>query len=169
MFDTIAIPQRLSYKEFLHAMLYVFASSRRIRRFFLFMIILMSSSQLLGYLTTAKYNFGLASVFLIAKVLVSMMLGGLAFVTILTFILYRTQPHLFNHVSYEFSHWGITRNGEGTLFAKPWRDITGYKESNRFFVIYAGIDPHIIQKSMLGDAEKIDNFRTMLKSNISLR
>ena len=166
MFDTIAIPQRLSYKEFLYAMLYVFVSSRRIRMFFLLMIIIMSSSQLLGYLTAPKYDFGLASVFLIAKVMVCMMLGGLTFVTILTFIVYRMQSHLFKNVSYEFSHWGITRDGEGTVFAKPWRDITRYKESKRFFVIYAGLDPHIIQKSMLGDVERINIFRSMLEENI---
>jgi hypothetical protein len=169
MFETITVPQRLSCKETLSVVLFMYASSRRVRRFILTMIIIHTAGQLFGYVASPGYSFGLYNVLFIVKYLGSFALAGIAFITLLTLIIYRTKPHLFNNISYEFSHWGVTRDGERTEFAKPWRDITKYKESKIFFIIFAGIDPHIIQKSMLGDAKKIDDFRIMLKSNISLK
>ena len=82
--------------------------------------------------------------------------------------IYKSKSYLFKNVSYDFTHWGVVRHGERTDFSKPWRDITKFKETKAFFVLYTGkSDFHIVQKRMLKDLDSLNDFRKLLQQNIS--
>jgi hypothetical protein len=81
--------------------------------------------------------------------------------------IYKRKRYLFNNVSYDFTHWGVVRNGAKTEFSKPWREITRFKETKAFFLLYAGsIDVHIFQKRMFANTEELNDFRQLLLENI---
>lgn len=167
MQNTITVPQRLTYKEFLSAMLYACFISRRLRRYFLFMLIISCASNLLAFLTTARFSFGLHDALFVVFFLGFLTLAGILVLLIITGWIYQKRPDLFNNVLYQFSHWGITREGPNTNFSKPWREIDRFRESTQFFLIYVSkFDVHIIQKKMIGDAGRINIFRSMLEQNV---
>jgi len=167
MQNTITVPQRLTYKEFLSAMLYACFISRRLRRYFWLMLIISCASNLLGFLTTTKFSFTLQDAVFIVFFLGFLALAGMLALLIITWWVYQKRPDLFNNVLYQFSHWGITREGPNTNFSKPWREIDRFKESKQFFLIYVSkFDIHIIQKEMIGDTERINIFRSMLEENV---
>ncbi len=117
-------------------------------------------------LTTAS---GFSFVQLLAGIISGIIL--LSIIVLIVFLLclfiYLARPHLFRNVSYDFTHWGVTRNGKGTEFSKPWREFTGYRETNAFFLLYVGTtDFHFIQKRMLTGPEETDLFRDLLKEKI---
>ncbi|WP_143774282.1 YcxB family protein [Niastella vici] len=167
MQNTITVRQQLTYKEFLNAMLYAFFISRRVRRYFGFMLIISCASNLLGFLTTSKFSFTLQDAAFIVFFIGSLALAGMLALLIITWWVYQKRPDLFNNVLYQFSHWGITREGPNTNFSKPWREIDRFRESKQFFLIYVSrFDVHIIQKKMIGDVERINIFRSMLEANV---
>lgn len=170
MQNTITVPQRLTYKEFLSAMLYVFASSRRARRFLLFLFIAFCSINLLSFITNPTRLLGIGDLENMLMVLGSMPVGGIVFIIIGTFLIYQTRPELFSNVSYHFSHWGVIGELKGGGFSKPWREIYRFKETKQFFLLYiTALDVHIIQKKMIGDVERINIFRSMLEENVGAR
>jgi len=167
MQNTIVVLQELTYKEFLSAILQVFARSRRLRAYLLIFIGMITSSQLLGYLTAPHYSFGLIDLFKMLLIPALMVMGLVIVLTVISYILYRSKPHMFRDVSYEFTHWGVTRYGEEANFSKPWREIKRFKETKQFFLFYIGpVDVHIIQKKLIGDETWINAFRTMLQEQV---
>ncbi|MBS1934789.1 MAG: YcxB family protein [Bacteroidetes bacterium] len=69
-------------------------------------------------------------------------------------------------MTYEFTHWGITRNGEKTEFSKPWRDVKKIKETKSFILFIFHNDFHVIQKRMLKNPDELNAFKEYIKENI---
>jgi hypothetical protein len=164
--DSFSIKQQLTLKQFTAATLLYYFKSKKVRLFFLFITALTLGSFLLGFATTSKQVMvasvlaSLAPIFLLMLVLV-------AFVFFTCIYIYKNKPYLFNNVTYEITHWGVIRHGERTEFSKPWRDISAYRESRNFFLLYvANTDFHIIQKSMFKDDSELNSFRAMLEEKI---
>jgi hypothetical protein len=163
MKNSFTVSQDLSHKEYLSSNLYFVFHSRRLRLYGLYLTGIFLLSLFLGFpakkeeLNLIKLVGSLAPVVFLGVVLI---LG----VILLSFYIYRSRPHLFKNVSYEFTHWGVTRHGEKTEFSKPRREITKIKETKAFFLFYAGIDMHTIPKRVFGTQEELDEFRQFLKN-----
>ena len=71
-------------------------------------------------------------------------------------------------MSYQFNHWGVIRHGDLTEFSKPWREVSKFKESKAFFLLYiSNTDFHIIQKKMINGSDEINKFRDILIAKIN--
>ena len=166
MHESFTIQQNLTFREFLSSTLYYCFSGRLLKRFVLFLIGLTLLTTFLGSATTSDgvrpgtfiYNF--APILLVIPIVV-------IFSFCLCLYIYYGKPYLFHNVSYDFTHWGVVRNGEKTEFSKPWREITKFKETTAFFLLYIGDrDFHIVQKRMLESQERIAAFRQLLQKNL---
>ena len=166
MHDLFTIRQDLTFNEFLSSTLYYCFSGRLFKRFMLFLLGLTLLSSFLEYATTSRevqlgtfiYNF--APIFMIVPIVV-------VFSFFMCLYIYKRKPYLFNNVSYDFTLWGVVRHGEKTEFSKPWCDITKYKETKAFFLLYIGDrDFHIVQKRMLESSVRLDAFRQLLQENV---
>lgn len=167
MQQTFNIPVDLTLKESLDSTFYIYRSSKRVRRYLLLFLIIMIISQTLGWIVSP----GPLTITSVLTILVPMVFMGLfvsLFIAVFSTYIYKSRPYLFRNVNYEFTHWGVTRYGEKTSFSKPWREITRYRESKNFFILYVDkMDFHVIQKRMFQDPFEEANFRDMLKENIT--
>ncbi len=123
-------------------------------------------STFLGFATTSR-GFELATIFYNLVPMVILILIIVVFAFFVCLYIYKSKSYLFNNISYDFTHWGVTRYGEKTEFSKPWRDITKMKETKAFFLLFIGnADFHIIQKRMFAGSEELNSFRQLLQENI---
>jgi len=167
MQSSFTVDLNLTRSEFVSAMFRAYLISRR-ARIALFMIIgVMVFSDITLWTTTAKkpdlsFSFIASGVPLIVILLVYAGFGLFA-----CFYFYAAKPYLFRNVTYQFTHWGMEKEGEMVHTSNAWREITKFKESKNYFFIYTGgIDVHFIQKRMFTDFLQVDQFRDMLKENI---
>ena len=166
MQESFTVRQNLTFSEFFSSTLYFYFSGRLLKRFLLLLIGLTLLSTFLGFATTSK-RFDLEIVFYNLVPMAILILIIVIFSFFICLYIYKNKSYLFDNVSYNFTHWGITRNGEKTEFSKPWRDITKIKETKAFFLIYIGnTDFHIIQKRMFAGSAEQDAFRQLLKENV---
>ena len=161
MEQPLTVQQELTYKEYLSAMLYVFASSKRAKWYLIGIFGLIMVSNLLGPGSITAIDL----ITMLAP-LVMMILLFVTFITIACYYIYKSKPYLFHHVSYVFTDWGVVRHGERTQFSKPWKEITRFKESKAFFFLYAGkFDVHIFPKKMFADEFEMEHFKDLVKEN----
>ena len=166
MQESFTISQNLTFREFLSSTLYFYFSGRLLKRLLLLLIGLTLLSTFLGFATTSK-RFDLATVFYNLVPMAILIFIIVVFAFFICLYIYKNKAYLFDNISYEFTHWGVTRYGEKTEFSKPWRDITKVKETKAFFLLYIGnTDFHIIQKRMLAGSEELNAFRHLLHENI---
>ena len=132
MQESFTVRQDLTFREFLSSTLYYFFSGRLLKRFLLLVFGLTLLSTFLGFATTSK-GFDLASVFYNLVPLGILTLLVVVFTFFICLYIYQIKAYLFKNMSYDFTHWGITRQGEKTEFSKPWRGITRVKETKAFF------------------------------------
>ena len=163
MLNSFTIKQDLTLKDFFSSTVYYYLSGRLLKRFFLFLTLLMLLSTFVGPSTTFLET--LITIFVPIIILLLMVITGTFFICV---FIYNSKPYLFKNVSYNFTHWGIVRHGERTEFSKPWREISKFKETKSFFLLYIQkTDFHIIQKRMFNDANELNDFRILLKENIT--
>ena len=166
MQESFTVRQDLAFSEFLSSTLYYYFSGRLLQRFLLLVFGLTLLSTFLGLATTSK-EFDPASVFYSLVPVGILLLLVVVFTFFICLYIYQNKGYLFKDISYDFTHWGITRHGEHTEFSKPWRDITRVKETKAFFLFYIGNkDFHIIQKRMLAGTEELIAFRQLIQEKI---
>lgn len=167
MKDSFTIDQHITLKEFINFTLYSYVHSRRIKSFFL-LILLLDLVALVFGLLTGLTNFNSEVVFNMLTPLILLPVLLVIFAVLVSLLIYTSRPYLFKNVSYDFTHWGIIRNGEKTEFSKPWREITRYKETKSYFIFYIGnADVHFVQKKMFNDANELADFAFFLKDRMS--
>ncbi|MDX2046219.1 MAG: YcxB family protein [Chitinophagaceae bacterium] len=167
MQNSFTIRQELSLREFLIATLYSLFLGRRMKIFLFLMTGVALASLFLGYATTSD-GINLSALATAFAPLVMILIIFTVFICFGGFFVYKSNPHLFKNVSYTFTHWGIVRQDKRGEFSKPWRDISKFKETKSFLLVYprAGMDTHIIQKRMFADSEELNAFRQLLNDNI---
>ncbi len=165
MQNSFRINQDLTFQEFLSGTLYFCLSSKPFKTFFSLII---AFNVLTVLVQLAANPNSLSSDLFFTQVIP--VLAILLFLLLLVFVFciftYKSKSDIFKNVTYEFTHWGIIRNAVQYQFSKPWRDLTKFKESKAFFVLYfSDTDFHLIQKKMFDDKKEVDRFRTMLIEN----
>jgi hypothetical protein len=166
MQNSFIMSQDLTFREFLSSTLYYYFTGRLLKKILLLLIGLTLLSMFLGSATTSK-GINLATVFRSVAPIVILLLLIVIFAFLICLYIYKSKPYLFDNVSYDFTHWGVVRYGDRTEFSKPWRDITKFKETKAFFLLYIGnTDFHIIQKRMFTKSEELNAFRQLLRENI---
>lgn len=166
MQNSFIIRQDLTLKEFLISTLYYYFSGKLLKRFFIFLICLTFLNMFLSFATTSS-NMALLTIFSSFAPIVILFVVVVIFASLICLYIYKNKPYLFSDVSYDFTHWGVIRHGEKTEFSKPWRDISKFKETKNFFLLYIGNnDFHIIQKKMFTNLNELDDFRQLLRENI---
>ncbi|MEI6946712.1 YcxB family protein [Paraflavisolibacter sp. H34] len=166
MRNSFIIRQDLTFREFASSTLYYYFSGRLLKRFFLFLTGLALLSVFLGF-ASASNGIDLVTIISSFAPIIILLIAVTAFAFFICLYIYKSKPYLFEGVSYDFTHWGVERLGERTEFSKPWRDITEFKETKAFFLLYVGNnDFHIIQKRMFANPEELNDFRKLLKANI---
>lgn len=121
----------------------------------------------LDFVTTSK-GLEMTSIFTNFAPVAILFLIVIIFTFIICLYIYKSKRYLFDNVSYDFTHWGVVRHGERTEFSKPWRDISKFKETKAFFILYIGnTDFHIIQKRMLENIGELNDFRNLLSEKIN--
>jgi hypothetical protein len=166
MRDSFTVRQDLTFSDFFSSMMYYYFSGKLLKRIFLFIAGVIVFSMLLGIATTSNGIdlLTLMSSFLPLLIVVLIVIAGVFFICL---NIYKSKPYLFQNVSYDFTHWGVVRRGENTEFSKPWRDITKFKETKAFILLYVGnSDVHIIQKKMFANGSELNDFRQLLQDNI---
>jgi hypothetical protein len=167
MQNSFTVSLDLTRKEFVSAMFRCYLASRRARIYLLLLFILISLSEILGWVTTSKGPTLVSVITLIVPLVVILSLYA-GFLLFACFYFYRTKPYLFKNVTLEFTHWGMVRSGEMVSFSKPWREIAKFKETRDFFFLYTGgIDVQFVQKRMFRDLFETEQFKDMLKENIN--
>lgn len=157
----------MTYAEFLSSALYFYLSGKPLQRFFLFLIALTLLSMILGLATTSN-RISLATIINYFVPLIIMFFIAIIFICLICLYIYKSKSYLFENITYDFTHWGVTRHGERTKFSKPWREITKFKETKAFFLLCIGnTDFHIIQKRMFETSGELNDFRNLLKENIN--
>lgn len=89
--------------------------------------------------------------------------------SLVTVYSYYKNKKLLQNVFLNFNHWGVTKETAGREYSSPWRDLKDYKETKRFFLVYAktgGV--FTVQKRMFRDEQEIDAFREFLKDKFPL-
>jgi len=162
MQNVFRIEQDLTFKEFLSSTLYYYLTGKRTWKFFVLIATFDLIIMIYGFVTSPSgVDLSVIPTYLAHSI--SLFFGMLVFIVLICFVIYKFKPYLFKNVSYEFTDWGVVRDGERTEFSKSWREITNLKETNAFFLLYIGsTDFHIIQKRMFPDQEKLETFRDCL-------
>jgi len=167
MKDSYTIQQDVSLSDYYRICLHTYLYLKLTRRLFLFIAALSLLSSLLRVAGTDKSFSVVMFVYDLLPVLV-LAAFFLVFSGLLCVYIYKTRPWLFKNVSYEYTHWGITGNGEKTEFSKPWREITGMKETKSYFIFYVGQrDLHFLQKKMFADAAELTDFRNFVNEKMN--
>lgn len=167
MENSFTIRQDLTFSEFFSSALYYYLSGKSLKRFFLFLLGLSLLSMFLGFLTTSQ-SVDIITIISTFAPFIILFLIGIIVISLICLYIYKSQPHLFKNVSYYFNHWGVVRHGEQTEFSKPWRDITKFKETKAFFLLYIGsTDFHIIQKRIFENDKVMNDFRNLLNENLN--
>ena len=165
MQKSYTIFQELTFKEFFISTLYLTSSTKIVKRLIVFVCIVSLLNLFLTY-NLSKVQPGILTA--IGCFLPIVYFIGLAILLCLVICLYiySTKQYLFRDVSYDFTHWGVVRNGFKTDFSKPWRDISKVKETGQYFFLFVGkIDFHIIQKRMINQND-LTEFRIFLTDNM---
>jgi hypothetical protein len=160
------VNQDLSFFEYFKGALYYF-NNKRFKIFIAIIFIFPLLSDIFALLTITNYRISLTSVFLSLIPIGILLLMAFTITLIVCSYFYNIKPQFFKNISYSFNHWGIIRNSEISGFSKPWREISKFKETKSFFLLYiSGLDFHIVQKRKFNSSEDVANFRALLKENI---
>ncbi|WP_276485294.1 YcxB family protein [Paraflavitalea pollutisoli] len=163
---TFTIDQDLTLKEYLLAVLFLIRKSKRVKRFALYAIIAVILVQVLVQTGMPK-PFDLTWVLIGVFPVFVMLLFYLVALLLLMTLLYVAKPGLFRQATYELTHWGVTRHSDRNGFAKPWREVQRYKESEHFFILFTNsFEFQIIQKNRVSIPFEIDDLRNMLDEQI---
>jgi hypothetical protein len=124
-------------------------------------------SDFFAVITIKNFQMRLMSVFL-ALVPVIILLPALVIYTfVVSLFIYKNKSQFFENVSYTFDQRGIIKHVESQGVLRPWREISKFRETKSFFLVYISrMDFHLIQKSKFNGSEELANFRTMLKRNV---
>ncbi len=166
MRDSYSIKQNLTFKEYYKSTVYYFITGKKFKGILILLLSFGFISMFIGFLMTPEQS----SLVQISTSFIPIIFLSLLFLFALfvnCVIAYNSKPYLFKNITYDFTHWGITKTGEKTDFAKPWRDVIRLKESKSFFLIYSNdIDAIVIQKRMFEDFDEINNFKNFIVENI---
>ncbi len=163
MKETFSVDQNLTFKEWYSATLFFSLFTKFVHYFFIFFT-LMSILRLYLDIHEFSGSWNLLHVlsFFLPMAIFIFVVAVILFIICLS--IYKLMPHLFQNISYEFSNWGIERNGGKTEFSKPWNEISKFKESRLFILIFPKtLDFHIIQKTQFESINELNNFRNFLK------
>lgn len=166
MEDSFVIEQNLTFREFFLSSFNYYIAKKVLKMFLLILLAFSVLEVFLGIITINNLSFPVLVGTFAPIVVIVFLLITLTF--LVCFFTYKSKPYLFQNVSYEFTHWGVVRNGEKTDFSKPWRDFEKFKETKEFFLLYiANTDFHIIQKRMFKDFDEMERFRALLTEKIA--
>jgi len=167
MQDTFYIKQRLTLSEFTSATLFYYLSGKYFRRGIIFILAFLTAIELFMAFTFPNYSFQLLKLLFYIIPLIFLFLTGIFIIMSYCLITHKFNPGRFVNVSYEITHWGVTRHGNSPQFSQPWRNIKAFKESRSFFILYTfPTGFHIIQKNELRIPGEIDNLRNFLKEKL---
>lgn len=169
MQNTFTIQQNVSFAELFRAALYILLTSPFFKRLVLTIVVLMLFSIITGVLTTNNNFTWLTLLQHLAPVII-LILFFCVFMFLGCLVLYKIKPQNFKGIVYEFNHWGMTKMVNGKEYTRPWRSFSHMRETKNFFLLYISkMDAHFIQKRLFENDEEIENFRVLLKENISYR
>lgn len=164
MTETFQIRQDLNFFELANAIAYQISKTKMIRRFFIFLFVLIIASFFLGLSTTSPQG---ESLFIFLARLISPILAipilFLAIPISMAIILKIIRPNHFTNVTYYFNNWGMRKIGRGIEFSRPWNMFLRAEESRHFIFLYiTEIDAHIIQKRFFENSDAIEHFRELV-------
>jgi YcxB-like protein len=155
---TFIVQQKLSLNEFIRSTLLYLPHNRAVRKLIIIVCSVVSLVVFLGQ--DWSFDKSILSAFLntvdwIALIFIIIM----AFIALTCSYIFKTQKHLFENVTYQFTDWGIARHGNRTEFSKPWKEVSKIVETKSFFLFCFGVsDYHIIQKRMFKDSSELIAF-----------
>lgn len=165
--DTFIVNQHLTFGEICRIFVYTIARIRRLRVVFLLPFCMVFVLNIILFLLD-KNMISLSSVIL-QPFIVLLFMSAIILVPVFVYyaFLYLLKPHQFKNITYQFTHWGMEKNGVGIDFSRQWSKFLKFRETKHFILLYLTVnDAHIIQKRMFESDEQIRYFISFVSERL---